>query len=327
MFNDMMNYMKAAVYSRYGSPDVVTIQEVPRPIPKANEVLVRVFSTAVTVADSRIRGARFPQGFSLLARMAFGITGPRRKILGSCFSGVVEAIGKDVVGYEIGDEVCGMLGVRMGAHAEYLVIRQDKGIVQKPQGVTHDDAAAMVFGGMAALYFLRDKAKVAAGNKVLINGASGAVGTNAVQLAKYLGAEVTAVTSGDNEALVRSIGADHVVDYTKTQLPELEDKYDVILDAVGNIDIKSGIGLLSKDGRLVLMVAGLNQMLASSGYKQVITGTASERKENIAVLLGLMEEHKLKAVIDSVYSLDDIEQAHTRADGGNKKGNIVIRVS
>lgn len=327
ILNGIMNHMKAAVCSHYGPADVVTVQDVPRPQPKANEVLVKVYSTAVTAADSRIRAARFPKGFTVFARLAFGVAKPRQKVLGSCFSGVVEAVGPKATEFAIGEEVCGMTGIKMGAHAEYIVVRCDKAIVKKPARISHDDAAAMMFGGTAALFFLRDKAKVAGGNKVLINGASGAVGTNAVQIAKYLGGEVTAVTSADNEELVRSIGADRVIDYTKTQLVGLEDKFDVILDAVGNIDIKSGVSLLNSDGRLALMVASLSQMFASARYKQVVTGTAAERKEDIAFLLGLMEERKLMAVIDSAYSLDDIAQAHARADGGNKKGNIVIKVA
>ena len=196
--------MKAAVNQQYGGPEVVRIAEVAQPVPGANEVLIRVRAAAVTSADARIRAARFPRGFRVPARLMFGIRRPRKHILGSSFSGVIEAVGPKVTGFEPGDEVCAMTGIKFGAHADYVALPAKK-VARKPASVTHEDAAGVLFGGTTALFFLRDKAQVGPGQSVLINGASGAVGTNAIQLAKQFGAIVTAVTSGANRELVTQL--------------------------------------------------------------------------------------------------------------------------
>ncbi len=320
-------HMKAAIYREYGLPAVVHVEDVSRPQPGAGEVLVKVKYSAVTAADVRIRSATFPKGFGFLARLAFGIKSPRNQILGSCFSGVIETVGKDVSTFRPGDEVCGMNGVKMGAHAEYIVINAAKSLAMKPEGVTHKDTAGMLFGGTAALYFLRDQAKVKNGERVLINGASGAVGTNAVQLAKYFGAKVTGVTSGDSADLVKSLGADQIIDYTKDRVLNGEERYDVVLDTVGNINIAAGKTILTKQGRLVLMVASFGEILRSQSDSRVKTGTASEKREDIEFLLQLMEQGKLTVVIDSEYSLENITEAHARVSGDNKKGNVVVRIN
>lgn len=319
--------MKAAYYTQYGPPEVVTIREVPSPQAKANEVLVKVHATTVTAGDVRIRAARFPKGFAFFALLAFGLTKPRRHTLGMCFSGVVEAVGSDVTEFIIGDEVCGMTGIAMGAHAQYLTIRADKAIVKKPHGISHNDAAAILFGGTAALYFLRDQAHVADGDAVVINGASGAVGTAAVQLARHFGADVTAVTSGGNAELVTDLGATHIIDYTKESLTDNTQKFDVVLDAVGNIATGPGLKLLKPGGRLLLMVATMGQMITTGANKQIMTGTAAERKVDITLLLEMLKTKKIRAVIDKVYSFDDIALAHAHADGGNKKGNVIMEVT
>ena len=256
--------MRAAVVDRYGAPEVIRIAEVPRPQPRADEVLVRVEAAAVTSADSRLRGARFPPGFGLIVRLVFGITRPRRRILGSSFSGVVETVGSRVADFAPDDAVCGMTGTKLGAHAEYLTAPAKK-LARKPPEVSHEDAAALLFGGTAALFFLRDKGSVVAGNSVLVNGASGAVGTNAVQLAKHFGANVTAVTSPANAALISKLGADRIIDYTHADLTDTAERFDVVLDVVGNLSIRSGRRLLSAHGILVLAVAGLVETIRARG--------------------------------------------------------------
>ena len=315
------NEMRAAVVERYGPPEVVRVVDVPRPTPGADGVLVRVASTAVTSGDARIRAARFPPGFAVPARLAIGITGPRRRVLGMSFSGVVEAVGDDVRGIRAGDEVCGTTGTRMGTHAEYVAIRADR-IVRKPPAVTHDDAAGVLFGGTAALYFLRDRAGVGPGAIVLVNGASGAVGTNAVQMAKYLGATVTGVTSTANAALVTGLGADRIIDHTARDLASATDRFDVVLDTVGNLSIASGRTLLRPGGRLVLAVAGLGETIRARG--NVIAGPAPERTADVEELLRLLADGTVRVVVDRTYPLADIAEAHRRVDTGRKVGNVIV---
>jgi len=314
--------MQAAVLERYGAPEVVQVAEVPQPEPRADEVLVRVRAVAVTSGDARIRGARFPPGFGFLARLAFGITAPRRPILGSSFSGVVERVGSKVGDLRPGDEVCGMTGTKMGAHAEYLAVPA-KRVARKPSGVTHDDAAGLLFGGSTALHFLRDKASVGPGTSVLVNGASGAVGTNAVQLATHLGATVTGVTSASNAALVAELGASRVIDYATEDLAATTERFDVVLDTVGNLTIASGRRLLTPDGVLLLAVAGLGDMIRARG--NVAAGSAPERVAHFDVLLGLVANGEITVVHDQTFDLDHIADAHRRVDTGRKVGNIVVR--
>ncbi|WDZ86586.1 NAD(P)-dependent alcohol dehydrogenase [Micromonospora cathayae] len=314
--------MRAAVIDRYGTPDVVRITDVPTPTPRADEVLVRVVATAVTAADSRIRAARFPKGFAPFARLAFGASRPRRTILGGVFSGRVEAVGATVTGLSPGDEVCGMTGVRLGAHAQYVVVPA-KRIVRKPAKVTHEDAAGVLFGGTTALYFLRDRAAVRPGQSVLVNGASGAIGTNAVQLARHFGASVTAVTSTRNNRLVTELGADRVIDYTTTDLADVPDRFDVVLDTVGNLSPASGRRLLTDKGVLLLAAADLWATVRARGA--VKAGAAPERVEDIELLLLMVADGELSAVVDRVCDLDGIAAAHQRVDSGRKVGNIIVR--
>lgn len=314
--------MRAAIVTRYGAPDVVRIGEVPRPSPGKGQALVRVRAAAVTSADARIRGARFPPGFGPFARLAFGVTRPRRRVLGGTFSGEVVATGRDVDRVAVGDEVCGMTGLAMGTHAEYAAVRADR-LVRKPPAVSHEDAAGVLFGGSTALYYLRDRATLEAGTTVLVNGASGAIGTNAVQLAKHLGASVTGVTSGANAALVTELGADRVIDHTRTDLADVDERFDVVLDAVGNVSIAAGRRLLTDRGVLLLAVAGLGEMIRARG--NVAVGAAPERAETFDHLLGLVAAGELTVVLDAVHHLDDIVAAYERVDSGHKVGNIVVR--
>ncbi len=314
--------MWAAVVDSYGPPQAVRLAEVSRPTLRPGQVLVRVAAAAVTIADARIRGARAPKGFALFARLAFGVSRPRRRILGSGFSGIVEAVGADVSGFAPGDEVCGTTGLAMGAHAE-LVAVPTKRIVRKPAEVSHDDAAGVLFGGTSALYFLRDKAELKRGDSVLVNGASGAVGTNAIQIAKHMGATVTGVTSSRNLGLVSGLGADRTIDYTTTPLAEVTERFDVVLDTVGNLSLESGERLLTDRGQLLLAVADLWQLLRARG--RVKAGAAPERTEDFELLLQMAAAGELVVVKDAVLGLEQIASAHERVDSGHKVGNVIVR--
>ena len=329
--------MKAAIFRRYGPPEVLKVEEVPKPIPQEGQILVRNKATAVTAADYRIRGANFPKGMGLFAKLYMGNPKPRKsiQILGGGFSGVVESVGKNVHHFKKGDQVLGMrTPPNMGTYAEFLVIDENSAVTIKPKSISHQDAAGMVFGGTTALYFLHDLGRLKKGETILINGASGAVGTNAVQLAKYYGAKVTAVCSTKNVKLVKSLGADKVIDYTKTDISRAG-TFDVVFTSAPGLDTDGLIALSKPNGRVLLVLADLMGMLKaklpflrknSSNSIQFIDGIAPERKEDINFLVGLMEKKKLKVVIDKEYSLDDIAEAHRYADTGHKAGNLVINI-
>ena len=277
--------MQAAVVVRYGAPDVVRIADLTRPTPRADGVVVRVKAVAVTSADARIRAARFPSGFGFFARLVFGVVRPRRAVLGSSFSGEVVTVGARVRDIAAGDEVCGMTGLKLGAHAEYAAVPARK-LARKPPAVSHEDAAGLLFGGMTALFYLRDKGSVGPDMSVLVNGASGAIGTNAVQLAKHLGATVTGVTSTANTELVTGLGADRVIDYTKDDLGRTAERFDVVLDSVGNLSIPSGRRLLTPRGVLLLVVAGLRRHASGSRQRGSRPRTGARRGLRVPAALG-----------------------------------------
>ena len=311
--------MRAAVVTRYGPPEVVQVRDVADPVAGKGQVLVRVHATALNSGDSRIRGRRFPPGFAVPARLALGVRGPRRAVLGVVYSGVVEAVGSGVTGVSVGAEVCGMTGARMGAHAELAAVRADR-MTAKPADVTHEQAAAILFGGSTARHFLRDL--VGPGTRVLVNGASGAVGSAAVQLAHLAGAHVTGVCSDRNAALVRSLGADEVVDHARTSVLDLPETYDVVLDAVGNLDRRSGPRLLAPDGVVVLAAASLADTVLARG--NVRAGVSSEDPENFAWWLERMAAGQARAVVDRTLPLSEIVEAHRIVDSGRKVGNVVV---
>ncbi|KJL19383.1 NAD(P)-dependent alcohol dehydrogenase [Microbacterium azadirachtae] len=329
--------MRAGVVERYGPPSVVRIATVADPVAGRGEVVVRVMAATVNSGDARIRGARFPRGFALPGRLALGLRGPRAAVLGVVFSGVVEAVGEGVEvgrrrrggtspasGLAVGDRVCGMTGARMGAHAELVTVSASR-LVRIDDGISFDDAAGVLFGGTTALSFLRDRAAVRPGERVLVVGAAGAVGTNAVQLAKHLGATVTAVTSAQNAELVRSLGADRVVDYRVTPtraLAEHGERFDVVFDTVGALSPKTGRPLLAEGGRLLLAAATLGEIIAARG--PVKTGTAPQRPEDFTTLLDLVGSGALRVVVDDALPLDGLAAAHARVDSGRKTGNLVL---
>ena len=316
--------MKAAVRRSYGEPSVVRLEEVPVPTPGAKQVLVRVHATAVTAADARIRGANFPRGYGLIARALFGLRRPRQPILGGVASGVVEAVGSRVEGFKVGDVVCGTTGLGLGCHAELALLPARK-LVHKPAQVSHEEAAGVLFGGQTALHFLRDVAHVQPGQTVLVNGASGAVGTNAVQLAKHFGAEVTAVASAANGTLLKELGADHVVDYALTPVSTLAEKFDIVLDNVGNIGIAAGKRMLTPDGVMLLVVGDLSEALRARG--NVKGGPSPERAESFTTLLDLIADGSLTVVNQEVVGLEDIPRAHAIVDSGRKVGNIIVKLA
>lgn len=323
--------MKAIVYTKYGPSDVLRLEEVEKPTPKDDEVLIRVRATQVTAADYRIRGSNFPPLFWLPARIGFGFIRPKKTILGTNLAGEVEAVGKDVRQFGEGARVFGSSGGRFGAYAEYICLPEEAAVATKPDNVTYEEAAAIPFGAFTALFFLRDVGNIQSGQSVLIYGASGAVGTAAVQLAKHFGAEVTGVCSTTNLALVKSLGADTVIDYTKEDFTENGRRYDLIFETVGKSSVTRGKRSLKQDGVYLANVIGppvLLQMLWTSviGSKKVKGGIAGEKTEDLIFLRELIEAGEIKPVVDRRYPLEQIAEAHRYVETGHKKGNVIITV-
>jgi NADPH:quinone reductase-like Zn-dependent oxidoreductase len=320
--------MKAVVYASYGAPDVLEVKEVDKPAPRDDEVLVRVRATTVSAADHRARSLDFPRGFALFGRLVTGIWKPRRPILGTELAGEIEAVGDRVTKFKPGDQVLAFPGLRFGAHAEYRCMPENGAIALKPSNLTYEEAAALPFGGTTALHFLK-RGKIRRGERVLINGASGAVGVAAVQLAKYFGAHVTGVCSTANCDLVKSLGADAVVDYTVEDFTQNGETYDVIVDCVGTAPLSRSRRSLEKGGRLLLVVATLPEMLAGAwasmtSSRKVIAGGVTATGEDLRFLVERTQSGELRAVIDRRYPFDRMADAHAYVDGGHKKGAVII---
>jgi NADPH:quinone reductase-like Zn-dependent oxidoreductase len=317
--------MKAAVYRRYGPPDVVRIEEVPTPEPKAKQVLVKVRATTVSAGDARLRAANVPRGFGTVLRLGFGVFGPRSPILGFECAGEVAAVGRSVGRFAPGDKV---FGGTARCHAEYVAVAE-KNLAPMPGNLTFGQAAALPFGGLTALYFLRKRARIQPGERVLVNGASGAVGSAAVQLAKHFGANVTGVCSAANAPLVRSLGADRVVDYTVEDFTRGGETYDIVFDAVGNCPFDRCEPVLAPGGRLLLVVAELGPTIGamvrpSRAGRRLVAGVAFGGAAELQVLRELAESGALTPVVDRTYPLARIVEAHAHVDTGRKKGNVVI---
>lgn len=322
--------MKAALYEKYGPPEVVHLRDLPKPEPKDNEVLIKIHATTVTSGDWRVRSLEMPPGFAPLARLGLGITKPRQPILGSELAGTIEAVGKDVTKFKIGDTVIAFSGVRLGCHAEYKTLKETAAIFRKPDNLPFDEAAALAFAGTTALDFFR-RGKLKRGEEVLINGASGAVGLAAVQLATLAGAHVTGVCSGANANLVMDHGAHHAMDYTQQDFTQAGDTWDLIVDTAGTAPWSRSKNALREHGRLLQVLGSLGDLLrmpwvAMTGNKRIIAGPAAERLEDLQHLVGLAEKGEFRAVIDRRYPLDRIVEAHRYVDTGRKKGSVVINV-
>jgi NADPH:quinone reductase-like Zn-dependent oxidoreductase len=317
--------MKAIVYTEYGLPEALQLKEVEKPAPKDNEILIKIKATAVNSGDLRLRKAD-----PFAVRFFFGLTKPKKNILGGVLSGEVEAIGAAVKLFKVGDQVFGTTGMSFGAYAEYICLPESAVLALKPNNITYTEAAVIPFGGTAALYFIK-KANIQGSQKWLINGASGAVGTAAIQLAKYFGAKVTGVCSTANVELVKSLGADEVIDYTKEDFTQNRKTYDVIFDTVDKISFSNSLKSLNEKGILILGASGLSGMLQGlwtsiTSSKKVITGMIREKAEDILFLKELIENGKMKAVIDRTYSLEQMAEAHVYVEKGHKKGNVAIEL-
>lgn len=300
--------MKAMVCTKYGKPDVLQLEEVEKPIPKENEILIKIHATTVTSGDCRVRSFNSPLLLWLPMRIVLGLRKPRKSILGVELAGEVEDVGKNVTRFKKGDQLFAMTGMKFGGYAEYICLPEKGTIAVKPENVTHEEAASISFGGTTALHFFR-KGNIQAGQKVLIYGASGAVGTAAVQLASYYGAEVTGVCSAKNSELVKSLGADYVIDYQNEDFNKKEERYNLIFDAIGKITKNQCKGALALNGRFV-SVEG--------------QGIAKVQTEDLLLLKKLMEEGQIKSVIDRCYSLEQVPEAHEYVETGHKIGSVVV---
>lgn len=317
--------MRAAVYRRYGPPEVVQIEDVPMPVPKDDEILVRVRATTVSAADWRFRR---PSPF--LIRLMNGVWRPKKvKVLGAELSGTVESVGKNVTRYAAGDQVFGTPGLNWGAHAEYICIPESGLLAEWPRNLPLEDAAAVLFGGLTALCFLRGR--VLAGSNVLVYGASSSVGTSAVQLAKHFGARVTAVCSGANVELVKSLGADEAVDYTREDFSRAGRVYDMVFDAVGKSGVRRGMKTLKRGGYSVQATLAPAWNLGAvwmslTGSAKPVSGVIKPTRDDVLYLKELIEAGKFRPVIDRRYSLEEIAEAHRYAEAGHKKGNVIVMV-
>jgi NADPH:quinone reductase-like Zn-dependent oxidoreductase len=323
--------MRAAVYHRFGGPDTVRVEELPGPSVGPDDVLVRVHASTVSAADHRARSREVPRGLGLLAAVGIGTFRPKHRVLGWDVAGVVEAVGANVAAFAAGDEVIAMPGARFGGHAEHALIRQGDPIAHTPRHLPFDEAVTLVFGGLTARGFLR-RAGIAPSARILVNGASGAVGTAAVQLAHHAGAHVTGVCSSANRDLVTSLGADRVIDHTSQDFTAEAATYDVVVDCVGNAPFERVRHLLRPGGALLLVVTDLPGLLLAPirSRRTGLTVTAAPgtpTSADLAALVGLADAGSYRAVVDRTFDLDEVAEAHRYVDTGRKRGNVVLRLT
>lgn len=324
--------MKIIKYYQYGSPKVLKVEESKTPKPKDDEILLKIHASSVTTTE-----AYFRKGEPYVTRLFIGMTKPKINTLGEELSGEVVEIGKKITSFKVGDLVFGTAGPNFGANAEYFIVKESGAIAKKPEGISHTDSAASVDGFLTSMPFLRDAGNIKKGDDVLIYGASGSLGTAAVQIAKYYQAKVTAVCSGKNAELVKNLGADKVIDYTQEDFTKREEKYDIIFDTVGKINFGKSKKSLKERG--IFLEAGINMTLlpnvlwtklfGKKKLKIVATGLRppAERVKDLNILRELMESKKILPVIDKTYDFDNIQEAHAYVDTGHKRGNVALKVA
>lgn len=323
--------MKAAVYTRFGAPEVVRVIDTASPVAKPGQVLIRIRATTVSSADWRARSLNMPRGFGLVSRPMFGLFKPRFPVLGLSFAGEVVKLGDSVTRFKPGDAVFGISSAfKFGCHAEFIALNETALVLPKPGGLSDIHAASLSFGGATALYFLRDRAKVQPGERILVVGASGAVGSACVQVAKYFNAHVTGVCSGKNAAFVRGLGADATLDYRAKDVRERTEKWDILVDCAGSTSFRTHKHLLAPGGRHCFVLSDLAEMLRAPFSRQrdgrrAIAGTGGESRENLKLLADLALSGVVVPPIDSEYRLDDIVAAHRRVDSGRKTGAVIVR--
>lgn len=320
--------MRAAVCMRYGPPETIVLARVPKPAPRADEILIRIKASTVNSGDRRVRSLDVPAGLRTIARLALGWRGPRQPILGTEFAGVVEAVGPDVQHFRIGDPVFAFAGLVMGCHAEYKCMPARGRVMAKPPGLDFGEAAALAFGGTTVLDFFR-RGKLKRGESLLVNGASGTVGSAAVQLARHFELDVTAVCGPENAEWVAALGAHRVIDYTRDDFALRAARYDAILDAAGNAPFARCAPVLKRGGRLLSVAGGLAEMLgaplvARLSRKSIVAGPASERVEDVRLLAELATKGAYRPVIDCCFPLARIRDAHAYVDAGHKRGSVVV---
>jgi len=321
--------MKAIVYTKYGPPDVLQVKEVDKPVLKDDEILIKIRAAEVTKADCEMRSFNFQvKWFWLPLRIFLGIFKPKRHVLGGYFAGEVESVGKEVSKFVIGDQVFGSAGLRLGAHGEYVCLPASYTIVEKPNTIGFEEAAAVPLGGLNALHFMR-KANIQPGEKVLVNGAGGSIGTFGVQISKSMGAEVTAVDSTIKEVMLRRIGADHFIDYTKENFAKSGQTYDVIFSMVAKASYSACVKALNPGGRYLMANPRMSDMLRSAltsmlTNKKVIFAFAGEKEEELLTLKKMIDEGKIKPVVDKIYSFEQAAEAHRRVDTEQRLGIVVI---
>jgi NADPH:quinone reductase-like Zn-dependent oxidoreductase len=324
-----MGLMKAIVYTKYGSPDVLEIRELEKPEPGDDDVLIRVHAVEATKADCEMRSFNFAvKWFWLPLRLVLGVTKPRKQVLGGYFAGEVEAVGKDVSNFKQGDQIFGTAGFQFGAYAEYLCLPANSTIVPKPQNMSFEEAAAVPLGGLNALHFMR-KANIQNGDKVLINGAGGSIGTFAVQIAKAMGAEVTAVDSTIKEEMLRRIGVDHFLDYSKEDFTKSAQAYDVIFNMVARSSYSKCVNSLNPKGRYLMGNPRITDMLRSVITSRFTDKTAAfafagEKREELLELKKMIETGKIRSIIDQIYSPEQAAEAHRRVETEQRLGIVVI---
>ena len=321
--------MRAAVYEKYGSPHVLQLKMVDKPIPKDDELSIKVHAVEVTKTDCEMRGFKFQvKWFLLPLRITLGLLKPRKQILGGYFAGEVESVGRHVSKFKSGDRIFGAARMRLGAYGEYVCLPEKYTLVAKPENISFEEAAAVPLGGLNALHFLR-RANIKNGEKVLVNGAGGSIGTFVLQIAKTMGAEVTAVDSGIKEEMVRRIGADHFLDYTREDFTKSGRTYDVIFSTVAKSDFAECINLLNPQGRYLIGNPRISDMLKSfltSTFtdKRAIFAFANEKEEELLALKELIEAGKIQPVVDRIYSMEQIAEAHHRVETEQRLGSVIM---